>query len=412
MSTYYKKLLRNIYLSITLFFIIVLCIVYSIFRSYALEENAAKMQDLIMHNKALHTYVEETLKPVIYNLQNKGFIDSQYFDPKILSFTYISRHIMQQYNEQRKEHNLEPLIYKIASTNPRNLVNSASENEKNLLKKFNNGELKKFTTQITKENHNYIYYAMPISKNKESCMRCHSTPDVAPAELIKKYGSTRGFNEKIGEIRAFISTSLPLDIEINKMQELYNIFIITLGFIFIICLLIIYFFIRKLDKKDQKLQNQVMLDGLTKIFNRYKFNIDIDNLKNLKKDENVYMIMFDIDHFKKINDKYGHPVGDTILKELSSSIKETIRPTDRFYRVGGEEFAILSIANNTNTQKQFANRILNLVRNKKFSHINNLTISIGYTKLIKDEEIKYFYERCDQALYFAKNNGRNCIKEI
>jgi len=410
MSNYYRRLLRNIFILLLMIFGIISVVVYDAFEDYLVVENKSKVKDLLMHDKALHSYVEYTLKPVIYKLQAEGKLSYDYFDPKLLSFTYISRHLMEEYNKQRDKEHLEKYIYKIASNNPRNPVNKATPQEKKLLKRFNNGEFKLFTKEIFKNGKNYIYYAMPVKKNNGTCMRCHSRPEVAPKGLIKLYGSKAGFSEDTNKSRAFFSLTIPLKEDTKNMEKLYMYFFVALSIIFIVSLVIIYFFIKILDEKDKKLLDKVKHDGLTSIYNRYKFNHDMEEFVKSKRDESIYLMMFDIDHFKNINDKYGHPVGDIVLKELCDTVSKSIRPTDMFYRVGGEEFAIFSFSNTYEKELEFANRLNNIVKKHSFEVVRNISISIGFTKFIKGERAITLYERCDKALYKAKENGRDRVE--
>lgn len=101
-----------------------------------------------MHNKALHTYVEKQLKPVIYELKSSGAMPKEFFDPRLLSFTYISRNIMQEYNKERDKRDIEPIRYKLASANPRNEVNRADRKEEEILQKLNQNELSKYHEHI------------------------------------------------------------------------------------------------------------------------------------------------------------------------------------------------------------------------------------------------------------------------
>jgi len=288
MNAYHKKMLRNISFVIVIIFIIINYVVYKAFSNYLIVENQSKVKDLLMHNKALHSYVEFTLKPVIYKLQEEGRLDYSYFDPKILSFTYISRHIMQEYNKERDKQNLPRYIYKIASDNPRNPINRASKQELALLKKFNDTNTTFFTKNITLHEKKYIYYAMPVKRSGTSCMRCHSSPEVAPKELVQMYGPKAGFDEKIGESRALISLTIPLAEDMKSMQYLYRYFVGILTVIFIVIIIIIYFFIKQLDAKDKKLLDKIKHDGLTNIYNRYKFNKDNEKLINSKRYETLY----------------------------------------------------------------------------------------------------------------------------
>jgi len=78
------------------------------------------------------------------------------------------------------------------------------------LNQFRSGEIKEFSTILKENNQEYFFTAIPIDKNKKSCMKCHSTPKVAPKEMLKIYGKTAGFNEKVGDIRAIISLKIPV----------------------------------------------------------------------------------------------------------------------------------------------------------------------------------------------------------
>jgi diguanylate cyclase (GGDEF)-like protein len=156
-------------------------------------------------------------------------------------------------------------------------------------------------------------------------------------------------------------------------------------------------------------------DVLTEILNRgailqYLEN-DIKRARRLK--NKLSLIMFDIDHFKLINDTYGHLVGDTVLMQLSKQIKELIRDIDLFGRYGGEEFIIILPDTSIDQGMIMAKRLLNKVEMYKFLANNiefNVTISIGITEYIQNETIDKFIERTDEALYDAKKSGRNCIK--
>jgi diguanylate cyclase (GGDEF)-like protein len=156
-------------------------------------------------------------------------------------------------------------------------------------------------------------------------------------------------------------------------------------------------------------------DVLTEILNRgailqYLEN-DIKRARRLK--NKLSLIMFDIDHFKVINDTYGHLVGDTVLMQLSKQIKELIRDIDLFGRYGGEEFIIILPDTSIDQGMIMAKRLLKKVEMYKFLANNiefNVTISIGITEYIQNETIDKFIERTDEALYDAKKSGRNCIK--
>lgn len=158
-------------------------------------------------------------------------------------------------------------------------------------------------------------------------------------------------------------------------------------------------------------------DSLTTIYNRFAIlsflENDINRTKRINK--NLSLIMYDIDFFKKINDNYGHIVGDSILQELSLVIKENIRDIDLVGRYGGEEFLIILPDTCCDEGLALAKRLLELVRNHKFhtsKGILQITISIGISQYIMGESIDLFIDRVDKSLYEAKNSGRDCIKNM
>ena len=406
-----KKLLIQIGLLFLFLYIIIVFSFYFILKNIAISQNEKKLQNILLYERAQKNYIDKVQKKFIYSLQNKNILPKEFFNPKIMSATYITRHTLEEYNQLRKKEHLPPIKYKIASDNPRNPVNKADSFELELLKKFNNHEIKMYSKKITLNSKDYIYYAMPVTPNNDICMKCHSDPKLAPKDLIKLYGDKAGFYEKKGHIRALISLTLPLEEEyafIKKVSTIFN--LIVLG-LFLIAYYIIYLIIKKLDKKDRQILDNSYIDELTQIFNRKKFNTDIkENIHSTNTEEpSAYLMLFDIDHFKKINDTYGHPVGDYVLEELTKIIKQNIRSTDKFYRIGGEEFAIISFQKSLEDEIKFAEKLRKLIENHNFDKVGKVTISIGFTKLNPEETYEEWYKRADEALYTAKKT-RNTVK--
>jgi diguanylate cyclase (GGDEF)-like protein len=410
MSTDNKKLLAKTFILMLGVYILVLGIAYTLFKGYALEENEAKLQDLVMHNKALHTYIEEQLKPVIYKLKEEGKIEKDFFDPKLLSFSYMSRKIMDEYNKQRSSNNIEIIAYKFASNNPRNPINKANEYEEKILKIFNNKVITEYHEHIIGKDKEYIFYAMPVATNVESCMRCHSEPNRAPKSLIELYGDKAGFYEKVGDIRAFMSVTMPLEVELKKTYRMITLFAGILFSLLLIVFGVIFYFIRQLDTKDAKLLEQANKDALTKIYNRHVFNEDIEKLNPQRKNISQFLIILDIDHFKNVNDTYGHSAGDTVLMQFSEIISKNIREHDKFYRIGGEEFAIISLHATLNDALEFAERLRKEIKASSFEKIGSLTVSIGISQLTPNDTGSKLFDRADSALYNAKENGRDQVQ--
>lgn len=119
--------------------------------------------------------------------------------------------------------------------------------------------------------------------------------------------------------------------------------------------------------------------------------------------------MFDIDDFKTINDKYGHDKGDLVLKKVTKKIKSTIRESDYFFRVGGEEFIILFPEYDVDNSFLFAEKIRQEVEDLEIINGEVITISIGLVQVEKNDTIDTLFKRVDSLMYKAKQKGKNTI---
>lgn len=160
-----------------------------------------------------------------------------------------------------------------------------------------------------------------------------------------------------------------------------------------------------------ELENKTTHDNLTNVFNREFFEQNYEKIINNNKMYNCYtaLVMIDIDHFKNINDTFGHDVGDTVLKELTDLIKKSSRNDDVLVRWGGEEFIMLLKVDSLDILKQVVEHLRLVVQDHTFSIVKNLTCSFGATIYKEGDPIKKTIKIADEALYDAKANGRNMI---
>jgi diguanylate cyclase (GGDEF)-like protein/PAS domain S-box-containing protein len=165
---------------------------------------------------------------------------------------------------------------------------------------------------------------------------------------------------------------------------------------------------------EEKLTEMAMKDKLTNIYNRHKFdellNEEYERFKRHQR--TLSLVMLDIDHFKRVNDTYGHDVGDLVLVEFCNLIKNCIRKLDKFARWGGEEFMILCPEAKEEDVIKLAQKIRILIENHQFETVGTVTVSAGVTTLNEKDDIKIVLKRLDKALYQAKSNGRNCVVQL
>lgn len=162
---------------------------------------------------------------------------------------------------------------------------------------------------------------------------------------------------------------------------------------------------------QQDLEKLASTDQLTGIYNRHKFeelySNELERAKRYKKP--LSLVMFDIDHFKNVNDTYGHDAGDAVLQRIAKIIKENIRTSDIFARWGGEEFLILCIESELNNAAALAEKLRTSIESEEFDKVGRITSSFGVASYIDKEAKDIFIKRADDALYIAKNEGRNRV---
>lgn len=166
-------------------------------------------------------------------------------------------------------------------------------------------------------------------------------------------------------------------------------------------------------KWENELERRSITDPLTGIYNRLKLQRELDFLlSSRRKQDAVSLIMFDLDHFKKVNDTWGHDVGDSVLIKLVGIVNSIIRQTDTFARWGGEEFLILCPGSNLAGAKQLAERMRKEVESSDFTPVPRVTCSFGVASVQENEDQDHFIKRVDEALYAAKHAGRNTVSWI
>jgi diguanylate cyclase (GGDEF)-like protein len=168
-------------------------------------------------------------------------------------------------------------------------------------------------------------------------------------------------------------------------------------------------------KEQEKTLAQSLRDQLTGLYNRKAYDQKVvETLANLRRyDVPASLLFCDIDYFKKINDSFGHKVGDLALIKLASLLKDKLRVNDFISRYGGEEFAIILPHTTLKDAINAGDGARSYIDNAMFSYKHktiSLKISIGISTFRKEDTVDSVMERADKALYLAKNSGRNTVK--
>jgi two-component system, cell cycle response regulator len=172
----------------------------------------------------------------------------------------------------------------------------------------------------------------------------------------------------------------------------------------------------ELKRTNQKLEHLATTDQLTGCGNRRQFveRIEIEISRSSRDNPTFSLLSLDIDHFKAINDTYGHLVGDEVLRGFAQTCREVVRPYDYVARVGGEEFMILLPETELKEAYEIGERLRWVVANGEFrtkdGPLKDITISIGATEFGRDgDTLEKFLRTADERLYRAKDRGRNCV---
>ncbi|MFP4478284.1 MAG: GGDEF domain-containing protein [Candidatus Izemoplasmatales bacterium] len=174
----------------------------------------------------------------------------------------------------------------------------------------------------------------------------------------------------------------------------------------------IVFDISESKRIEEKLRYLSERDPLTEVYNRRTmYNILQDMVDNYEENEEPFsMIMFDIDHFKEVNDEYGHLVGDDVLKGLADLVKEEKRSDDIVCRYGGEEFFLLLPETENDNAIKVAKRLHKKIKKMDIPKVGHITVSMGVVTYQDEETIDEIVKRADDLMYEAKEDGRDTIK--
>lgn len=188
---------------------------------------------------------------------------------------------------------------------------------------------------------------------------------------------------------------------------------------------IIYFFVRapvrrelerrlKAERRAETMSRLAIVDPLTQMLNRRGIVIALlEAMAYAERYEHPMAVaLVDIDHFKLVNDRFGHDAGDRVLKGLAAIFQDSIRQSDRVGRYGGEEFLLVFPETTLEASRPIVDRIRARVHEHRFeipSGLISVTVSIGVTQFEPSEEHAHLFSRVDQAMYEAKEAGRNLV---
>ncbi len=190
--------------------------------------------------------------------------------------------------------------------------------------------------------------------------------------------------------------------KVGNFQLFYTILGVNAITVILVILYVILYVRRKLEYESSH-------DSLTGLLNRRSYDkfIQAETARSTRYSSSLSLIIFDVDRFKVINDRHGHGIGDLVFVDLAREVAGLVRETDMVFRVGGDEFVVVCPETDADGAFRLAEKMRIKVEQYAFATDNTETISLGIAEFQKDTTKEQLYCRADEALYHAKNNGRN-----
>lgn len=383
-------------------------------KATSLFNNIVNTREWASRHGGVYIKAHEGIEPNPYLTDNYTYTKDNELLIKV-NPAWMTRQISELSNKKEKYY------FRITSLQPVNPNNIADKFEKRALTYLENNQNEKFYSSIEKDK----YHLLGTLLVKKSCLSCHQS---------------QGYKE--GDIIGGLRVSIPVDtynenvqLITSKTDLLYLItFITSIIFISIFTFTVqsIYNREKNILKLNKTLERKVrsrtkelsianeqltqisMQDYLTNIPNRrYFFKVGSQSFNVAKRERfNLSLLCIDIDFFKKVNDTYGHQIGDEILKLVSSTMNKQIRKADILARTGGEEFVILLHNVDSNGAFILAEKIREIISKTPYTKRKleiNTTVSIGISELNdEDKDLDTLMAKADEALYISKQEGRNC----
>ncbi len=329
--------------------------------------------------------------------------------------------------EANKDNNPERIYVHATSMKPFRPASAPDQWERAALQKMQAQPMDKVTGREIRDGKITLRSMVPLYA-KEYCLKCHGS-----------------IGYKVGDLIGGLSISMPLDKKLANKQQEINRSLAQFGLVWLAGLVALLVARRELYKRSrardvaemglkkafdemeqrvlertaeltetaQKLQAMALTDSLTGLHNRRYFLelLQAECKRSARHGNPLSLLMIDLDHFKSINDEFGHPTGDKALKSFSQTLRQVVRAEDLAGRLGGEEFGVILPETGLDQALVLAERIRTAVAALRLSGQASrarITVSIGAAQMTRrTETAEYLLKRADEMLYLAKNKGRN-----
>jgi diguanylate cyclase (GGDEF)-like protein len=304
--------------------------------------------------------------------------------------------------------------YREVALNPTNPTNRATGEAAEILAALrasgSSGTLQRVTGAPGEE---MLHFALAIRVTDDSCLACHGSPATAPPALLMRYGTERGFGWKVGEVIGAQIVSMPTWRAYERSSDTLLRFLagaVATIFVMFVALNVMLrkMVINPMATRVRDLKRLAAVDPLTGAVNRRGFGKFLGGYLQRARSQGtpLSVVMIDLDHFKQINDRFGHAAGDSVLRELVKRVRARCGRRDVLGRLGGEEFALVLPNTALPEAMGTAEDVLAHVMERPFRKVGSVTASLGVAQWDGSESRSALLARADRALYRAKRQGR------
>lgn len=365
-----------------------------------LQDQAESYADLLQHTKSWNYALGG-----VYALKQEGdptlrYLQSFGIDPEIRSVDgriyTVKNHAIMLSEISRLSAHSHGVTFRLVSPDPIDPRNRPDPFDTEAFRAFSTGERRH--AAILDDPLRYRFLT-PLFAD-ESCLQCHQA-------------------KRPGELIGAISISIPAGEIVARNRLTRKILLLggvgILGAILLVVFVLTWRLADQLDEINYRLHKQATTDELTGLRNRRRIlrRLEEEFSRSGRVGTPLSLIVFDIDHFKRINDTHGHQFGDLVLKRIAQLMQETVRPYDLVGRIGGEEFLVVTPSTTLDEATAIAERIRELTERERIGDENrviHVTVSAGVSTMNQDEDsMEALIKRADDALYRAKNGGRNQV---
>ena len=308
--------------------------------------------------------------------------------------------------------------YREAALNPINPADLATGWERVVIDDFRAGRA---TGQVVSTEDSpqgrIIHVARAVTVADPACLQCHGDPAQAPAAMRRLYPGRRGFGWKLGETVGAQIVSVPDEVEMRRADAAFGHFLVALAGVFALLFVALNVLLSRivlspLSAANLALDRLADTDALTGLHNRRALDRRLEQALALAGGcgQPLAVVAFDLDHFKQVNDRFGHEAGDQVLRAVGAAVRSRLRQQDTLARMGGEEFVALLPQTDGPGAVLVAEGLRRQVLAAVTGELGPVSASFGVAQWDGRECPQALLARADAALYRAKRAGRDRIE--